>query len=428
VPNILFTNVRILDGSGQQPFTGEVLVQGNRIQRVGRGLRTLPTAGVTVIDGAGATLMPGMCEAHTHFGWTNSKTLDAIQKVPHEEHTLWAASVAKLYLDYGWTSCVGAATPKPRLDCVIRNAIDSGQIPGPRYLAASQEITVTGSLGDDMLPHLPYPEMSFGMVIDGPEEMRKAVRMFLKYGVDSIKLNLSGDNLVPGADARTNWMSDEEVAIAAKETKVRGKRLSSHARSTASIKQSMRHGVDVVYHASFADEEALDMLEAKKDQIFVAPGLSVIIRLLYEGEVVGIDSSQAKRMGYERELEAAVTSMKAMLKRGIRVLPGGDYGFAWAPHGENAKDLEYFVKYLGMTPMQALISCTRWGGQMMMRGGELGEIKEGYLADLLLVDGDPLSSISILQNRGKLLAIMKDGAFHKMPDVGAAQRFSRSVA
>jgi imidazolonepropionase-like amidohydrolase len=293
VPNILFTNVRVLDGSGQQPFTGEVLVQGNRIQRVGRGLRTLPTAGVTVIDGAGATLMPGMCEAHTHFGWTNSKTLDAIQKLPHEEHTLWAASVAKQYLDYGWTSCVGAATPKPRLDCVIRNAIDSGQIPGPRYLAASQEITVTGSLGDDMLPHLPFPEMSFGTVVDGPEDMRKAVRMFLKYGVDTIKLNLSGDNLVPGADATTNWMSDEEVAIAVKEAKVRGKRVSCHARSTGSIKQSMRHGLDIVYHASFADEEALDMLEAKKDKVFVAPGISVQIRLLNEGEVVGIDNQQA---------------------------------------------------------------------------------------------------------------------------------------
>jgi imidazolonepropionase-like amidohydrolase len=204
--------------------------------------------------------------------------------------------------------------------------------------------------------------------------------------------------------------------------------VSSHARSTGSIKQSMRHGLDIVYHASFADEEALDMLEAKKDQIFVAPGISVQIRLLNEGEVVGIDNQQAKRMGYERELEATVNSMKAMLKRGIRVLPGGDYGFAWAPHGENAKDLEYFVKYLGMTPMQAIISCTRWGGQMMMKGGELGEIKEGYLADLLLVDGDPLANISILQNRDKLLAIMKDGAFHKMPDVGAAQRFARSVA
>jgi imidazolonepropionase-like amidohydrolase len=324
--------------------------------------------------------------------------------------------------------CVGAATPKPRLDCVIKEAINKGQIPGPRYLAASQEITVTGSLGDDMLPHLPFPEMSFGQVVDGPEDMRKAVRMYLKYGVDTIKLNLSGDNLVPGADATTNWMSDEEVAIAVKEAKVRGKRVSCHARSTGSIKQAMRHGLDIVYHASFADEEALDMLEAAKDRVFVAPGISVQIRLLNEGEVVGIDNAQAKRMGYERELEATVKSMKAMLKRGIRVLPGGDYGFAWAPHGENAKDLEYFVKYLGMTPMETIVSATKWGGQMMMQGNELGEIREGYLADLLLVDGDPLANISILQNRDKLLAIMKDGAFHKMPDVGAAQRFSRSVA
>src|SRR5499426_2255934 len=201
--NVLFTNVRIIDATGAQPYQGELLVQGNRVARIGRGSRSLPSAGVTVIDGAGATLMPGMCEAHTHFGWTNSKTLDAIQKLPHEEHTLWAAGVAKQYLEMGWTSCVGAATPKPRLDCVIRNAIDSGQIPGPRYLAASQEITVSGSLGDDLLPHLPYPEMSFGCIVNGRDEMLKAVRMFLKYVVDSIKLNLSGDNLVPGADAHT---------------------------------------------------------------------------------------------------------------------------------------------------------------------------------------------------------------------------------
>jgi imidazolonepropionase-like amidohydrolase len=483
--NVLFTNVRIIDATGAQPYQGELLVQGNRIARVGRGTRSLPTAGVTVIDGAGATLMPGMCEAHTHFGWTNSKTLDAIQKMPHEEHTLWAAQVAKLYLDHGWTSCVGAATPKPRLDCVIRDAINAGQIPGPRYLAASQEITVTGSLGDDMLPHLPFPEMSFGCVVDGPEGMRKAVRMFLKYGVDQVKLNLSGDNLVPGADARTSWMSDEEVAVAAREVKVRGKRLATHARSSESVKQSMRHGVDqvklnlsgdnlvpgadahtswmsdeevavaarevkvrgkrlatharssesvkqsmrhgveVIYHASFADEEALDMMEAQKDRIFVAPGLSVIIRLLNEGEVVGVTNAIAKDMGYELELEAAVKSMKAMLRRGIRVLPGGDYGFAWAPHGENAKDLEYFVKYLGMTPMEALISATRWGGQIMMCK-DLGEIREGWLADLLLVDGDPLANISILQDKSKLLAIMKDGQFAKPPEIRSSR--SRFVA
>jgi imidazolonepropionase-like amidohydrolase len=187
----------------------------------------------------------------------------------------------------------------------------------------------------------------------------------------------------------------------------------------------MRHGVVVIYHASFTDDEGLDMLEAQKHRIFVAPGLSVIIRLLYEGDVVGISNDLAKRMGYEVELEAAVNSMKAMLKRGIRVLPGGDYGFAWAPHGENAKDLEYFVKYLNMTPMEAIISATRWGGQIMMRK-DLGEIREGWLADLLLVDGDPLANISMLQDTSKLLAIMKDGEFAKAPEIRSSR--SRFIA
>jgi imidazolonepropionase-like amidohydrolase len=427
--NVLFTNVRIIDGTGAQPHTGEALVQGNRILRVARGTRSLPANGVTVIDGAGATLMPGMVEAHTHFAWNNAATLDEIQKMPTEEHTLWTASVAKTYLDHGWTSCVGAATAKPRLDVVVRNAINQGLIPGPRYLAACPEITVAGALGDDMPPHMPFPELSFGAVVSGVESMRKAVRLFLKYGVDTIKLNLSGDNLVPGADAKTTWMSDEEVAIAVRETRVRGKRLACHARSCESIKQALRHGIEVIYHASFTDEEALDLLEANKDKIFVAPGLSVIIRLLYDGEPYGMPHKKAVALGYAEELEAAVKSLKAMIKRGVRVLPGGDYGFAWAPHGTNAKDLEYFVKYLGMTPMDTLVAATKYGGAIMMKGGELGQIKEGYLADLLLVDGDPLANLAVLQDKTRLLAIMKDGVFHKEPEIRSARtRYGLSAA
>jgi len=420
--NVLFTNVRIIDGSGAAPYPGEVLVQGNRISRIARGGQRLPPmAGATVIDAAGATLMPGMTEAHTHFAWNNAATLDGIQIMPLEEHVLWTAGVAKLYLDHGWTSCVGAATAKPRLDVVVRNAINEGLIPGPRYLAASQEITVAGSLGDDMLPHLPYPEFSFGQVVSGPEEMRKVVRMFLKYGVDSIKLNLSGDNFVPSAPAKTTWMSDEEVAMAVREANLRGVRVTVHARSCASIKQALRHGCEVIYHASFTDEEALDMLEAARDRIYVAPGLSVIVRLLYEGDEWGIDRQKAVAMGYEEELEAVEKSLRAMHKRGVRVLPGGDYGFAWALHGENAKDLQYLVKYAGMTPMEALVSATRHGGAIMKRGDELGQVKEGFLADLLLVDGDPLADLAILLDRKRLLGIMKDGAFHKAPELGAGR-------
>ena len=111
--------------------------------------------------------------------------------------------------------------------------------------------------------------------------------------------------------------------------------------------------------------------------------------------------------------------MKKMHRRGIRVLPGGDYGFAWIPHGENAKDLEYFVNMVGMSPMEAILSTTRLGGEIMGQPGELGQIKEDYLADIILVDGDPLANIRILQERDRILAVMKDGAFHRAPDVAA---------
>jgi imidazolonepropionase-like amidohydrolase len=425
--NVLFTNVRIIDATGAQPYPGEVLIQGNRISRVARGSRSVATTGVTVIDGAGATLMPGMCEAHTHFGWTNSKTLDAIQKLPHEEHTLWAAQVAKLYLDYGWTSCVGAATPKPRLDCVIRDAINSGQIPGPRYLAASQEITVPGGLGDETLPHLPFPEFSFGVNVNCADEMRKVVRMFLKYGVDSIKLNLSGDNFTPQSPAGTTWMTDAEVAAAMEEVRIRGKRGTAHARSAASVKQALRHGIDVIYHASFSDEETLDMLEAAKDRVFVAPGIAILYAMLNEAEPWGVTRAKATDMGYQVEWDAALESLRAMHKRGVRVLPGGDYGFAFTPHGQNARDLEFFVRYLGFTPMEAIRSATLYGGQIMMRGEELGTLREGWLADLLLIDGDPLANLSILRDPKRILAVMKDGVFAKSPEIAAQRRWEHAA-
>jgi imidazolonepropionase-like amidohydrolase len=119
----------------------------------------------------------------------------------------------------------------------------------------------------------------------------------------------------------------------------------------------------------------------------------------------------ARQMGYERELEAAISTMQKMHKRGIRVLPGGDYGFAWTPHGTYAKDLEYFVERIGFTPTEALVAATRLGGEIMGRPDELGRVRAGYLADLILVDGNPVDDVKILQDRNRLLAIMKDGIF-----------------
>ncbi|WP_288049286.1 amidohydrolase family protein [Acidiphilium sp.] len=422
--NVVFTNVRILDGSGDYPFTGEVAVQGNRIRSVTRGSSRMPSAGVgghTVIDGMGATLMPGLCDAHLHLSWNNAPGIDPIQFMPPEEHILVTAEMAKLVLDAGFTSGRGAAAAKPRLDVVIRNFIDQGRLPGPRYKAAGPEITTVGGLGDSAPSHIPHEGLNLGIVVSGPEEVRRCVRTLIKYGVDSIKLNLSGEELT-GMKAEETPMSEEEVAMAASEARARNKVLAAHARSAASVKQCVRHGIQNIYHASYADEEALDMLEANKDKHFVAPGLAWLINTARHAGEYGIKPGSPVTIAYERELEAAVETCKNLHRRGVRVLIGGDYGFAWTPQGTNAKDLETFVDLLGFSPMEAIIAATRYGGQIMGMGDELGMIKPGYLADLLLVDGDPAANVRILQDKTRLLAIMKDGKFHKAPKMNEQRR------
>jgi imidazolonepropionase-like amidohydrolase len=410
--SIVFTNVTVFDGSGAQPFKGEVLVEGQRIAKVGREGEPVSAPHAQRIDGKGAFLMPGMTEAHTHFSWNDQPSLSAIQFMPPEEHMLWCVRVAKRYLEMGWTSALGAAAAKPRLDVVLRNAVNAGEFPGPRYLAGSQEITILGGLADNTLPHMPFKELNFG----GPEEMRATTRMFVKYGVDHLKINLSGE-YIAGISAESSPFSEEEIAMLAAEAKRAGKRVAAHARSSESVKQCVRHGLELIFHASFADEEALDMLEANKDKHFVAPGIGWLISTLYHAEPWGISEAAATQMGYKRELETAAITLQKMHKRGIRILPGGDYGFAWMPHGTNARDLEYFVKYIGMTPMEVLLAATRYGGELMMRPHELGQIREGYLADILLVNGDPLKDLAVLQDPQKITLVMKDGEIFKTSHV-----------
>ena len=246
-------------------------------------------------------------------------------------------------------------------------------------------------------------------------------------GVDSLKINLSGESIT-GMPSEASQFTEEEIAVLVDEAKSWGKRVAAHARSTWSIKQCIKHGIEVIYHASFTDEEALDLLEQHKFEHFVAPGLAWLINTCHNASQYGLTRPVVEKMGYYRELEAAIESMKAMRKRGIRILPGGDYGFAWTPHGTNAKDLEYFVKHVGMSTMEALLSATAWGGPMMRMGKVLGYIREGYLADILLIDGDPLADITVLQDKNRILAVMKDGEFHRAPPVRAARTATRWAA
>ena len=258
--------------------------------------------------------------------------------MPIEEHMLSTIEMAKVMIDAGFTAGRGAAAAKPRLDVVARDAINAGRFPGPRYTAAGPEITTTGGLGDAAPPHIPHEGLNLGLVVSGPEHVRHTVRTLIKYGVDSIKLNLSGEEIT-GTKAEETPMADEEIAMAVSEARRRNKALAAHARSSESIKQCVRYGIEHIYHASFADSEALDMLEANKDKHFVAPGLAWLIGVARNAGEWGIKPGTPLTIAYERELENAVETMKEMHRRGIRVLVGGDYGFAWTPDGDERQGL-----------------------------------------------------------------------------------------
>lgn len=405
----LFTNVNILDSTGAQPFLGEVLIVDERITDVRAGSGNLPREGVKVIDGRGQTLMSGLCDAHTHFTWNNG-SLDGLGTMHVEEHLLHSIRSAKTYIDYGYTMCFGAASAKKRLDVVVRNAINAGEVPGPRYLANGQEIATTAG---ELVPGITQ-------VADGVEEMRKVVRETIGLGVDQIKLSISGEEITGTQAATDTYITEEELQVAVDEAHRRHVRVCTHARSRDSVIISLKTGVDMIYHASYIDEVGMDLLEAAKDRVFVAPAINWIVATLNDAEAFGYSHEDAEKAGYAHELEVACKGIQEMRRRGIRVLPGGDYGFAWTPHGTYARDLEHFVKLFGYTEMETIIAATALGGELFQKPNELGKVLPGFYADLILVDGNPLEDITILQDITKITAVMKNGEFHREPSTHAA--------
>ncbi|KAK5689001.1 hypothetical protein LTS10_000981 [Elasticomyces elasticus] len=403
---VLFRDVNIFDSTGRQPYKGDVYVEGERIKYVGKvpnidDIEKNPK--VRTVQGKGRTLMSGLGDAHTHFSWNNGD-LGALGGLGVEEHTLVSARSAQCYLDSGYTMCFGAASAKDRLDVVIRDAINEGLLPGPRYLANGKEIAVPDG---DLIPGI----TAFAK---GPLEMRETIRRHVKeLGVDTVKLSMSGEQITETRDAQDCYFSDAETAACVDEGHRHGVRLCAHARARDSVKMCVKHGVDIIYHASWIDDEGMNMLEEAKDKHIVAPGLNWLVATLYEASAFGYTFEKAEQVGYKKELEVAVKGLKEMHKRGITVLPGGDYGFAWTPHGTYARDLELFVNMLGFTPMESLVAATAGVAKLFMREHELGKLKPGYFADLILVNGNPLEDIAVLQDHSKLDVIMINGRVHK---------------
>jgi imidazolonepropionase-like amidohydrolase len=409
---VLFENVSIFDGTGAERFPGSVLVRGNRIDQVRAGSEPIEAGGATVVDGRGHTLMPGMVEGHAHLTWPSSieKVVNTMA-LPIEEHMLTTAVNARITLDAGFTSAYSAGSLGERMEVALRDHIDEGRLPGPRLRASALEKGAEGVMG---VPegHDPTHDRDIPGLVQYVQDMAE-------MGADTIKFLLSSDEGFAPGGANVLMYSDEEVQAIGRAAREHGVWLACHAQAAEAVKRAVRAGFRAIFHCTLADEEALDLLEQHRDELFVAPAPGLLYARMNEAEAFGIDRTVAEHMGAVSGFEAMERIYPEMKRRGIRVVPGGDYGFPYNPVGRNARDLQLFVDHLGFTPVEALVAATKTGGELV--GFDVGTIEDGRFADLLLIDGDPTVDVSILQDRQRVSAVMQDGSFHRPPAWHVAQ-------
>jgi imidazolonepropionase-like amidohydrolase len=402
----LIAGAQVFDGGGGPAGAADVLIEGNRITAVGSTIPPSLRRDAEVIDGSGATLIPGLIDGHAHLGFGSTVEHVSDRRETDEEKGLLVAHSGRVLLDCGFTGAYSGGNRLPRAEVAARSAFAQGWLPGPRLRAASWE----GSAG--LVEPGVYDFPGTGGRASDPGSVARFVAEMADIGVDIVKLNLSGESAIVAGSSRIVQFTDEEVAAASATAAERGVWLTAHAHSADAIKMAVRHGVRAIYHCTFPDEEALDLLAAARDRVFVAPTPGIIYAHLIDPAFPPADITDM------RDAMASIKQVVPELKaRGVRLVPGGDYGFAFNPIGKNARDLQLFVDWFGLTPAETLRSATAVGGQLMDMSSELGLIRPGYLADLVLVEGDPVEDIGILQDQAMLAAIIKDGRIHKLaPD------------
>jgi imidazolonepropionase-like amidohydrolase len=404
----LIAHGRLVNGTGAAPIPdGAVLIKDGKITYAGPARMAEPVEpDVRYIDAGGGTILPGLVEAHFHATYFDVAELaDLDIKYPVEYVTILAACNARRVLECGYTAARSGGSLH-NIDVWLKKAIEEDLIPGPRLAASGREICGAGGLMDWNPEHLKLGMEGLILLINGPDEGRRAVRKLVKDGVEWIKTYPTGDAAAPdSADHHTLCMTFEEMAAVVAEAHNYHRKVTGHCRANQGIKNALRAGFDTLEHGTFMDEEALDMLLERNTP--VVPALQFELASIEKGPAFGMP--QAVVDGHKETLDGGAESARMILKAGGRLGMGGDYGFAWNPHGDYAKELTFFVKHVGFTPLETITCATKTGAEIMGRGHEIGTIEPGKLADILIVDGDVLADIAILEDRSRFLAVMQGG-------------------
>jgi imidazolonepropionase-like amidohydrolase len=419
----IISNGQLIDGTGALPIRDAALViQDGRIIYVGPVSGAPPVlAGVQRIDARGGTILPGLVEAHFHPTYFNVAELPDLDiKYPVEYVTLLAACNAKLALECGYTAARSGGSLH-NIDVWLKKAIEEDLIPGPRLAASGREICGIGGLMDWNPDFHKLGMEGLVLLINGPDEARRAVRKLVKDGVEWVKTYPTGDAAAPDTnDHHTLCMTFEEMNACVVTAHNHGLKVTGHCRATLGIKNALRAGYDTLEHGTFMDPESLEMLLARNTP--VVPALQFEKASIDRGREFHM--SQRVIDGHQETLDGGAESARLILKAGGRLGMGGDYGFAWNPHGTYAKELTFFVRHVGFSPLETITCATRTGAEIMGRGTEFGTLEAGKLGDVLVVDQDVLADISVLEDRSHFIAVMQGGIIK----AGQFERINRKQA
>ena len=404
----LIKNGMVIDGTGSDPTQCDVLVHGQRITHVGTDAAThLPAdAAHSEIDASGCRVLPGLIDSHCHISFDQPNSNDEL--FFHRRYGLAAlvAGVnAQKVLRAGFTSFFDA-------DCVfdvgvdLRDAIEGGVIEGPRMTTGGNVlINCVGGTATRLLPD--EGTRGYARIVHTPDEIVREIHKQIKTGVDWIKVHVSGLPIRPGKEPGeiSTWTLDE-LKLVCDTAHQFGIPVVGHCRNAASTRDAALAGFDMILHATYMDDEALKVVVDRK--VPLVPTFTFQANLADYGPAIGSD--EGLREVFRAEITESVGSLRAAYDAGVPLLTGSESGFSLTPYGDwHYRELQVFVEDLGMTPLQAINSATEQGARALKQEGELGCIKPGYLADLLIFDGEPETVITQLGEQRRFRHIMKDG-------------------
>lgn len=407
----LIENGTLLDATGTKPKPRtSVFVKDNRIAKIGPAdemKRFVQSQGPhKTINAAGRTIMPGMIDAHVHPSYGDIISIEELDIYASCEYrTLRAALACRKVLRAGVTSmvCPGGNW---NINVALRDAINAGLIEGPRIAAGSRYISTWNSTGSFFPAHLEHPPSSFAVICNTRDEMIRETRTAIKNGVDIVKVSGDGDTSTQAGMDLVGSITLDDLKAIAEITHLMKKKCTIHARSGEKTAAAAKAGFDWVIHASYMSDEDLGVVIDCKTPI--NPTLSLLVNSIEWGPELG--QHPAITEGYKREVDAASKILSKAHKAGVMMMAGTDSGQVAVPYGAwHAREMEHMMHYLGMSAMEAIRAGTINAAFGLGMQGQLGTLEEGKLADILVVNGDPLADIQVLQDPQRLEVIIKDG-------------------